>query len=99
MAFQGPWGARTTTTAIDTTGVSLGLMAGSPGAKVPAVEVVLENIGANILDVSFDGGVTYAFQIPVGGTRTLKGSMGNEVFVKAAAVTTGVQWAAHGGSP
>lgn len=97
MSLSAPWGNRTTGGAITTTSVTLGIQANNPAAAV-ATKVVIENIGGNPLNVSFDRGANVVLQIPASERREIEGSMGDEVFVAASAATTDVQWWARGGS-
>lgn len=97
MAFSAPWG--NSVTGQNTTGVSLGVKTNNPKGEVASF-LHLENTGgANALDVSFDQGNTYPLQIPAGETRDFEATIGDGLYVKAAAATTDLRWWARAGSP
>jgi hypothetical protein len=96
MAFSAPWGNQVS--GKDTTGESLGIQSNNQRNEV-ATFLHLENTGGNALDVSFDSGVSYPIQIPAGEARDFEASLGDGLFIKAAAATTDVQWWARSGSP
>lgn len=97
MALRGPWA--NSIAGKDTTGASLGISAVTPENEAITELTIEETAGANAVDVSFDGGASFPVQIPPGESRTFKGSMGDEVWVKAAAATADIQWWGASGSP